>query len=203
MEQYPQRKQNRLQGIEYSESGAYFITICAKDRANLFWNAPSPNVGAALRRPPADNDYSIPKDKTLPCVDPAETALRRWERSHRPPECLNTNGHAVQREIDKFPDIYHGAVTVDNCVIMPNHVHVLLSIHREILGGRRNAAPTIPSIVNQFKGSVTKAIGSPCWQKSFHDHVIRNEDDYRRIWEYIDANPGKWAEDRYYIDLDD
>ena len=35
-------------------------------------------------------------------------------------------------------------------------------------------------------------------QRSFHEHVIRNENDYREIWEYIDANPAKWAEDRYY-----
>ena len=36
------------------------------------------------------------------------------------------------------------------------------------------------------------------WQRSFHEHVIRNEHDYREIWGYIDANPAKWAEDRYY-----
>ena len=36
------------------------------------------------------------------------------------------------------------------------------------------------------------------WQRSFHEHVIRNENDYREIWNYIDANPAKWVEDRYY-----
>ena len=36
------------------------------------------------------------------------------------------------------------------------------------------------------------------WQRSFHEHVIRNENDYREIWEHIEANPAKWAEDRYY-----
>ncbi|HAJ65218.1 MAG TPA: hypothetical protein DCM61_01375, partial [Clostridiales bacterium] len=38
----------------------------------------------------------------------------------------------------------------------------------------------------------------PLWQRSFHEHVIRNENDYREIWEYINANPAKWVEDRYY-----
>ena len=36
------------------------------------------------------------------------------------------------------------------------------------------------------------------WQKSYHDHIIRTEADYLRIWEYIDTNPAKWREDRYY-----
>ena len=38
------------------------------------------------------------------------------------------------------------------------------------------------------------------WQTSYHDHIIRNEADYRRIWEYIDTNPEKWQEDCYYKD---
>jgi len=36
------------------------------------------------------------------------------------------------------------------------------------------------------------------WQKSYHDHIIRDEDEYRRIWQYIDENPAKWTEDKYY-----
>ena len=38
------------------------------------------------------------------------------------------------------------------------------------------------------------------WQTSYHDHIIRSEADYRRIWEYIDTNPSKWREDCYYED---
>ncbi len=37
------------------------------------------------------------------------------------------------------------------------------------------------------------------WQRSYHDHIIRNETDYRMIWEYIDTNPVKWALDRYFM----
>ena len=36
------------------------------------------------------------------------------------------------------------------------------------------------------------------WQRSYHEHVIRNEEDYRQIWEYTDTNPARRAEDRYY-----
>ncbi len=50
-------------------------------------------------------------------------------------------------------------------------------------------APTVPRIINQFKGKVTKHVGFPLWQKSYIDRVIRNENGYRRVWEYIENNP--------------
>ena len=49
-----------------------------------------------------------------------------------------------------------------------------------------------------MKRFTNKRCGAALWQRSYHEHVIRNENDYRQIWEYIDSNPVKWAEDRYY-----
>ena len=40
--------------------------------------------------------------------------------------------------------------------------------------------------------------GFSVWQKGFYDHVVRGEQDYRDIWNYIEGNPGKWAEDTLY-----
>lgn len=64
--------------------------------------------------------------------------------------------------------------------------------------GRTQFAPTISRVMKQFKGSVTKKIGHPIRQKSFHDHIIRNDRDYKKIWEYIETNPLKWEEDCFY-----
>lgn len=114
----------------------------------------------------------------------------------RPPECLSSAGLIAADRIERINTVYKGLVRADHYVVMPNHVHILLSIDS---GGRRIAAPTIMSVVNQYKGAVSKGIGFSCWQKSFHDHIVRDEADYRRLWEYIDANPGKWTEDRYFI----
>ena len=61
-------------------------------------------------------------------------------------------------------------------------------------------APTISTVVQQLKGVITKQIGDSIWQKLFHDHVVRNEHDYRKIWEYIDTNPAKWQEDCFYAE---
>ena len=65
--------------------------------------------------------------------------------------------------------------------------------------------PDLSGIVGAFKSVTTKAInqlmgtpGQKLWQRSFYDHVIRNEADYLRAWQYIDDNPAHWAEDEYY-----
>jgi len=60
-------------------------------------------------------------------------------------------------------------------------------------------APAISRIVKQFKGTITKQIGFPIWQKSFYDHIIRDEKDYLVRWNYIDTNPERWGEDEYFL----
>ncbi len=84
---------------------------------------------------------------------------------------------------------------VDNYVIMPNHIHMILRIDS---GPPRASAPTVSDAVGALKRLVNRKLGHNLWQRSFHEHVIRNEHDYREIWEYIDTNPARWAEDRYY-----
>ena len=63
------------------------------------------------------------------------------------------------------------------------------------------SAPTggIPALVRYFKRQVTLRLGEALWQRSYYDHIIRNEADYLRIWNYIDTNPVQWREDEYYI----
>jgi len=58
---------------------------------------------------------------------------------------------------------------------------------------------TVSKTIQQYKASVsrdTAIIG--LWQSRFHDHIIRNEDEYQQKWHYIDQNPAKWAEDEFY-----
>ena len=78
-----------------------------------------------------------------------------------------------------------------------HHIHLLLMI--DVAPGRPRVAPTISRIVQQTKGLATKQIGRNLFQKSFHDHIIRGDDDYLKIWEYIDTNHQKWNEDCFYI----
>ena len=109
---------------------------------------------------------------------------------------LSPCGFLVEQSIQSIPHHYP-AIAVDHYVIMPNHVHLLLQIHSGP-DGRPMVAPTVMTVVRQMKGYVSKQCGCGIWQKGFHDHVIRNDADYREIWRYIEGNPGKWAEDKLY-----
>ncbi len=158
----PKRKPNRLPEFDYSSPGAYFITICTKDKKCIFWDT----VGASIARP------QTPR--------------------------LSGLGAIVDRSIRSISSHYP-AVSVDHYAVMPNHIHLLLQIHTD-KDGRAMLAPTISTVVQQFKGIVTKQIGQTVWQKLFYDHVVRNEKDYLQIWEYIEGNPAKWQEDCFYIE---
>ena len=115
----------------------------------------------------------------------------------RPENVPLTNlGAIVWQGIADIPKHYP-IISVDHFVIMPNHIHLLLQIHTDA-DGRLMAAPTVSTVINQIKGVVSKKAGFSVWQKGFYDHVIRGEQDYRDIWNYIEGNPGKWAEDILY-----
>ena len=57
-------------------------------------------------------------------------------------------------------------------------------------------APTkasVPKLIRSWKTLVSKELGTSIWQRSYYDHVIRNQQDYNEIWEYIENNPRKWV----------
>lgn len=161
----PNRKQNRLKNYDYNQSGAYFITICTHNKANIF--------GEII------ND-------TL----------------H-----LTEFGLIVEKHIQKMNTLYD-EIVIDKYVIMPNHIHLIITNYKQndIVPTNDRTKSTLSKMIQVFKSSVTKELGThtmrslqvPVWQKSFYDHIIRNEKEYQEIWEYIDTNPLKWRLDCYY-----
>ena len=115
------------------------------------------------------------------------------------PNKLNTIGKIADRHISQLSSHYQG-VHIDKYVIMPNHIHMIV-----VLDGTEN--PPVTQIVGQLKTGITKEIRQLysdmiVWQRSFHDHVIRNQAGYEKIWTYIENNPLKWEEDCFYKDID-
>lgn len=152
----PIRKNLRLKNYDYSSAGAYFVTVCVRDRAPVLWQNGA--VGAAISRPLSE-----------------------------PP--LSPLGKLVRQGIEQIPEHYAG-LTVDNYCIMPDHIHLLLCIHADEFG-RQIAAPTVSTVIGHMKRWVTLQSGRPIWQKSFMERILRSEEGYRAVWEYIDANPLK------------
>jgi REP element-mobilizing transposase RayT len=113
---------------------------------------------------------------------------------------LSEIGEIVENETIQLKGIYD-IVDVDCFVVMPNHVHMIIVIlpnGRTQSDGRTQFAPTVSRIIKQWKGVITKKVGYPLWQKSFHDHIIRDENEYNRIAEYIENNPANWEEDCFH-----
>ena len=94
----------------------------------------------------------------------------------------------------------NSGVVLDKFVIMPNHIHLLIKIEDGTSPAPSPTNAIIPSTISLFKRKVNHEIGRNIFQRSFHDHIIRNEHDYKEIWEYIDSNPARWASDDLYIE---
>jgi REP element-mobilizing transposase RayT len=168
------RKSIRLKGYDYSSQGLYFITIVCNDRNCILGKI--------------DNEIVIRSDI-------GEIAYNEW---------LKTS--------DLRPNII-----IDSFIIMPNHIHGIIKIYHKsnlllyqkppISDSFKFTLPkseqTLGSIIRGFKASVTKKardIGflEPLWQRGFYDHIIRDENSYLKIIEYINNNPKNWKEDRFF-----
>ncbi len=159
---FPIRKNNRLNNFDYSNPGAYFLTICTLNRHNYFWNG-EPDMTKISWLSVGHN-----------CVRPQNLPLSEI-------------GQLVYEELEAWNTIYE-PVSIRSFVIMPNHIHLIVAILPEI-HGRPQVVPTVDRMVKQFKGVVTKNIGFSIWQNSFYDHIIRNPDDYHECTKYILNNP--------------
>jgi REP element-mobilizing transposase RayT len=179
------RRSIRLAGYDYAAGGAYFVTICTAGKECLF--------GKVI-------------DGRIALSSFGEIVWEEWHGSAN-----------VRRELELGP-----------FVVMPNHVHGIVTIVGDghvvgATGGRpRVGAPSesrasaarpygpsqrsVGSFVAGFKSAVTRRVNAlrqtpsaPIWQRNYYEHIVRDEDDYFRIAEYIENNPRGWPEDDYYV----
>ena len=111
---------------------------------------------------------------------------------------LTEIGEEVKRYVDNISSTYNN-VKIDKYTIMPNHIHLIVIIKD---GTPRCASPTksvLAKVINAFKSLTSRKFGESMWQRSYHDHIIRGEAEYQRIWQYIDENPMNWQEDCYFV----
>jgi len=107
-----------------------------------------------------------------------------------PPEiCLTDFGKVTEKHILNIPNAYKN-VTLDNYVIMPDHIHVLLTIERQENAGNKG----VNRIIQTTKSMISREIGFLIWQKDFYDVVADTEEIFQRCDKYIDDNPAAWFE---------
>lgn len=103
---------------------------------------------------------------------------------------LTQEGKIVKRNISTIEEIYDNTI-MHEYVIMPNHIHILLEI-------KNKNKTTISKIIKHYKANVSRAITHSIWQKSFYEHIVRNEEEYYKIKKYIQDNIINWHNDRYF-----
>ena len=173
-------KSSRLKSWDYRQNGAYFITICTKDKFQYFGKI-------------TENEMQLSHIGILADV--------LW---------YEIKSHFSNIEMGDF-------------VVMPNHVHGILllnkvdndlntkSISEKFLKNHQQIdmafiSPkkgSISTIVRSYKAAVSKhahRLGFDfSWQSRFYDHIIRNQESYNQIADYIKTNPQKWEEDKFYV----
>jgi REP element-mobilizing transposase RayT len=144
----------RLKGYDYSQAGAYFVTIVTHDR--------EPILGEIVNR-----------------------EMR-----------LNKNGRIVEYAWLDLPKHYRNVV-LGAFIIMPNHLHCII-----ILTDHDGKRYPLSEIVRAFKSFSARRInalrntqGVPVWQRNYYEHIIRNEQEHERIYNYILVNPLNWEND--------
>lgn len=171
MPNYSALGSRRLPHHDYSQPGAYFVTICVAERTCIFGEI----YNGEMR--------------------------------------LNQNGRVVSEQWSGLPTHYP-FISLDEFVIMPNHVHGIIQINdinQPSVGagfqpahGADSTKPHhgLPEIIRGFKTYSARYInelqgtkGTPVWQRNFYEHVIRSETSLNAIRKYILENPLKWDED--------
>ena len=151
--------------------------------------------------------YPSRKSTRLPCYDYSQNNYYFITICTQDKRCLfgTVKEHGIYGKIaaESLNEIeqHYSYVRIDKYVVMPNHVHLILVIENDISG--RNTDMNM--IIGQYKSGVSRKIhciepGIQVWQRSFHDHVIRGEMDYQKIWQYIDTNPMRWDRDCFYTE---
>ncbi len=170
----PNRRSVRIKPFDYAQPAAYFITICTHTNRNIFGEI----VSETMR--------------------------------------LNALGRIVEESWRALPSHFSN-IRLAAHVFMPNHLHGIVSIQDPVWrgaqmtgsdalvypsGARRFGAAvrnSIPIIVRSFKSAVSKkaraVLRKPLfqvWQRGYHEHIIRNQDDFEKTCEYIRLNPIRW-----------
>jgi len=167
----PKRKLLRLKNFDYSTPGAYFITLCTHNRKCIL----SRVVGAI----------------------------------HESPELKLTDyGRIINEVIQNIPQRYKSSI--NSYVVMPNHIHLIVMINdREELRAIRESPlrgrSVISKLIGYIKMNSSKEIhnlygDTIVWQRGFHDHIIRDRQDYEKIAKYIYENPLRWKHDCFYVE---
>lgn len=181
------RRLIRLKGYDYSRAGAYFVTVCVRNKEN--------SLGKII-------------DGKVVLSEIGKIAEKCWNEIPKHYLCVQIDKYVV------MPNHIHGIIIIIDDIgaedFQPLRPHIQKNINAEV----ENFQP-LPKI-NQYQKVITKSLGSiirgfkigvtkscnqqKCQhfalQRNYHEHIVRNENELNRIREYIINNPLQWQFDR-------
>ncbi len=184
----------RLRGFDYAQPGAYFVTVCTHGRETVF---------------------GVVVDGEMRLSAEGQIVVECWKAVSLHFACVALDVFVV------MPNHVHGLLWLaaspndERFPVPVGATHRSCREARRHTGARRHASPlrrvgrhpgpaesSLGAIVGSFKSAATRGIndlpgrrGAPVWQRGFHEHVIRDEEDLDRVRRYIEANPIRWAAD--------
>ncbi len=199
------RKRNRMKGFDYSSNNLYFVTSCVQDRICCFGNV----IGTGRDLSVRGNVVGTARELSVRDINNQDD-----EKSAKME--LNEFGIIVINQLQWLENQYP-YVVLHNYVVMPNHIHAIIEIDSLNIEGAARIRTSrelsvlkdsikiksLSELMGAFKTTSSKLIhlaGYPDfqWQRSFHDHIIKDEKSYLNIFNYIETNPERWDEDKFY-----
>ena len=173
------RRSIRLQGFDYTQRGAYYVTIVAWRRKCLF--------GEVVNGEMILSKFGL-------------VAKQQWENLPKRFPNIELGAYVI------MPNHMHGIIIITNrrgTAVNPNEPDGEPS--RRAPTQERFQKPvkgSIPTIVRSYKSAVSYrvnlmrgSVGVPVWQRNYYEHVIRDDKDLQNKTDYINANPLLWDED--------
>ena len=163
------RRTIRFENYDYSKKGLYFLTFCTQERKELFGEI---------------------KNGKIFLNESGKILLEEWKKL----EDDNIN----LLEFCVMPNHFHGIIEIKSRVVRE------LPLHGEDNYERQRRKMIIPKLVGKFKMLTAKKINilndirGKMWQRNYYEHIIRNNDEYLKISNYIKNNPKNWKDDRFY-----
>ena len=208
------RKGIRLPEYDYSSEGAYFVTVCTNGKRRILSELPTVGADDSVRPYALSGSAELANKTDRPHALPGTTVVADDPVRHhvltdtnvgaddsvRPtvPTILTPIGKIVEECILSL-SLHNNGIRLDKYVIMPNHIHLLL---RFVPAEGGQSRPPLQKVMQSLKSVTTRKCWqfgiSKLWQRSFYDHVIRNETHYLKIWQYIEQNPLRWSEDIFF-----
>lgn len=120
------------------------------------------------------------------------TVSERENINFAPETVLSDVGKIALKYIESI-DASYSDVRVDNYVIMPNHIHLLITLCSA------DNKTDISQIIKAYKRLTAKEVGYQFWQESYYDEIIKDDLHFQNVFDYIEFNECKWEDDKYFL----